>query len=212
MLVASPQRANICSSAPAWGIRRRYRNDEDNIKRPDQVAINERIKAPSGKVRLIGDDGAQAGVISLKEAIATARKAGLDLVAVAATADPVVCKIMDYNKEQYLRRRKASEAKKAQKTKVLPTKEIKLRAGIGDHDLDTKLRQGRNFLLKGHPLNVTLMRPKQALMDRGHELIECVVEELKDCAELMEQPKPRQGGLYMLAQLKPLASNAPKSD
>mgnify|MGYP000423472289 CR=1 FL=1 len=106
--------------------------------------INEQIR--DKEVRLIGENGDQLGVMSAREALKLAEEAELDLVKIAPTAKPPVCKIIDYGKYRYELARKEKEAKKKQK--VISVKEVKLRPGIETHDLTSKLKMLCVLLLK----------------------------------------------------------------
>jgi translation initiation factor IF-3 len=114
--------------------------------------INEQIR--DKEVRLIGEDGEQLGIFSAKEAYMKAQEAGLDLVKIAPTAKPPVCKIVDYGKYRYDMMRREKEAKKKQK--VTELKEIRLSPNIDSNDLNTKANAARKFLTKGDKVKVTL--------------------------------------------------------
>lgn len=114
--------------------------------------INEQIR--DKEVRLIGENGEQLGIFSSKEAYMKAQEAGLDLVKIAPTAKPPVCKIVDYGKYRYDMMRREKEAKKKQKTTEL--KEIRLSPNIDSNDLNTKANAARKFLTKGDKVKVTL--------------------------------------------------------
>ena len=107
--------------------------------------INEQIR--DKEVRLIGEDGEQLGIVSSRDALKMAEEAGLDLVKIAPTAKPPVCKIVDYGKYKYEQVRKEKEAKKKQK--VIDIKEIRLSPNIDTNDLNTKIGAARKFLTKG---------------------------------------------------------------
>ena len=107
--------------------------------------INEQIR--DKEVRLIGEDGEQLGIMSAKEAFRMAQEAELDLVKIAPTAKPPVCKIIDYGKYRYELARKEKEAKKKQK--VIEVKEVRLSPNIDTNDLNTKMGAARKFLEKG---------------------------------------------------------------
>jgi translation initiation factor IF-3 len=107
-----------------------------------EVRVNERIRVP--KVRVIGDDGTQVGVLATREALVLAQSKGLDLVEVSPTARPPVCRIMDFGKFKYEQNRRARKAKKKQHQMQL--KEIKMRPKIDDHDYDFKVNHARAFL------------------------------------------------------------------
>ncbi|MGH7088482.1 MAG: translation initiation factor IF-3, partial [Stellaceae bacterium] len=102
----------------------------------DGPRINQEIT--SLKVRLVDERGEMIGVVNRNDAIQRATEAGLDLVEVAANADPPVCKILDYGKFKYEEQKRKNEARKKQK--IIEVKEIKLRQGIDDHDYDVKMR------------------------------------------------------------------------
>ncbi|NLY47807.1 MAG: translation initiation factor IF-3 [Clostridiales bacterium] len=116
------------------------------------LLINEQIK--DKEVRLIGEDGKQLGIVPIKEALRLAREANLDLVKVAPTAKPPVCKLIDYGKYKYEMARKEKEAKKKQK--ITEVKEIRLSPNIDDNDMNTKANMARKFITKGDKVKVTL--------------------------------------------------------
>ena len=119
----------------------------------DRTRINEMIRVK--EVRVIDNDGAQLGVMPTKKALEIAAEKKLDLVEVAPNSKPVVCKIMDYGKYKYEQARKAKEAKKNQKQVIV--KEIKFKARIDKHDLETKLNKIDKFLEKDNKVKVSLM-------------------------------------------------------
>ena len=114
--------------------------------------INEQIK--DKEVRLISEEGEQLGIVSSKDALKLAKDANLDLVKIAPTAKPPVCKIIDYGKYKYELTRKDKEAKKKQK--VTEVKEIRLSPNIDENDLNTKANMARRFLVKGDKVKITL--------------------------------------------------------
>ena len=114
--------------------------------------INEQIR--DREVRLIGENGELIGIMSAKEAYKLAQEAELDLVKIAPTAKPPVCKIIDYGKYKYELARKEKEAKKKQK--VIEIKEVRLSPNIEDNDLNTKVSAAKKFLEKGNKVKVTL--------------------------------------------------------
>ena len=126
----------------------------------DGVRRNEMIRAR--EVRVIGADGEQLGILQRNEAIALAKEAGMDLVEVASTSEPPVCRIMDYGKFKYEQQKKKQEAKKRQS--VVQIKEIKVRPKTDDHDYETKLRHIRRFLEDGDRCKVTVFF-------RGREIV-----------------------------------------
>ena len=114
--------------------------------------INEQIR--DKEIRLIGEDGEQLGIMSAREALQLAEEAGVDLVKIAPTAKPPVCKIVDYGKFKYEQTRKEKEAKKKQKT--IELKEIRLSPNIDTNDLNTKINSAKKFIEKGNKVKVTL--------------------------------------------------------
>lgn len=154
------------------------------------LMINEQIR--DREVRVIGPNGEQLGIMSAKEAYFKAKDAGLDLVKIAPTAKPPVCKIIDYGKYRYEQARKAKEAKKKQKT--IETKEIRLSPNIDTNDLNTKVNQAKKFLQKGAKVKVSLrFRGREmAHKDVGREILNAFFEELKDVASV-DKPAKMEG-------------------
>ncbi len=152
--------------------------------------INEQIR--DKEVRLIGPDGEQLGIMSAKEAYFKAKDANLDLVKIAPTAKPPVCKIIDYGKYRYELSRKAKEAKKKQRT--VETKEIRLSPNIDTNDLNTKVNQARKFLQKGAKVKVTLrFRGREmAHKDVGREILNSFFDKLEDVA-VVDKPAKMEG-------------------
>ena len=105
-------------------------------------------------MRLIGADGANVGVVPIRQAIMMAEEANLDLVEISPDAKPPVCKILDYGKFKFQEQKKAAEARKKQK--VIEIKEIKLRPMIDDHDYDVKMRAIKRFFEEGDKVKITL--------------------------------------------------------
>ena len=149
--------------------------------------INEQIRGK--EVRLIGADGEQLGIVSSKEAQRLADEAGLDLVKIAPTAKPPVCKIIDYGKYRYEQARKEKEAKKKQKTVEL--KEIRLSPNIDTNDLNTKINSAKKFIEKGNKVKVTLrFRGREmAHMNQSKYILDDFAESLADVAVVEKAPK-----------------------
>ena len=114
--------------------------------------INEQIR--DREVRVIGENGEQLGVMPTRDAMKLAEEAGVDLVKIAPTAKPPVCKIVDYGKFKYEQTRKEKEARKKQKT--VEIKEIRLCPNIDTNDLNTKVNAARKFITKGDRVKITL--------------------------------------------------------
>jgi translation initiation factor IF-3 len=151
------------------------------------VRINSRIRAR--EVRLIGAEGQQVGVIPLYQAIQMAEDVGLDLVEVGATATPPVCRIMDYGKFKYQRKKRQQEARRRQV--VVQLKEVKIRYKTDDHDLGTKLRQAREFLAEGHKVKFVMYFRGRELqfVGLGQMTMEKIAADLLDLAVLERPPK-----------------------
>lgn len=149
--------------------------------------INEQIR--DREVRLIGEDGQQLGIVSGREALRMAEEAGLDLVKIAPTAKPPVCKIVDYGKFRYEQTRKEKEAKKKQKT--IEVKEIRLSPNIDTNDLNTKINAARKFLTKGDRVKITLrFRGREmAHMANSKHILDDFAESVADIAVVEKAPK-----------------------
>ena len=152
--------------------------------------VNEQIR--DKEVRLIGEDGEQLGIMSSKEALALADEAGLDLVKIAPTAKPPVCKIIDYGKFRYEQTRKEKEAKKKQK--IIELKEVRLSPNIDSNDLKTKATSARKFLEKGDKVKVTLrFRGREmAHMNQSKHILDDFAQTLEDVA-VIEKPAKVEG-------------------
>ena len=152
-----------------------------------ELMINEQIR--DREVRLIGQDGEQLGVMPITEAMKLAREAELDLVKIAPTAKPPVCKIIDYGKYRYEQARKEKEAKKKQKT--IEIKEVRLSPNIDENDLNTKVNAARKFIEKGNKVKVTLrFRGREmAHMAESRHILDDFAAELSDIAVVEKAPK-----------------------
>ena len=152
-----------------------------------ELMINEEIR--DKEVRVIGEQGQQLGIMSAREALALAEEAGLDLVKIAPTAQPPVCRIVDYGKFKYEQVRKEKEAKKKQK--VTEVKEIRLSPNIDTNDLNTKIAAARKFLTKGDRVKVTLrFRGREmAHMNNSTHILDDFAEGLADISVVEKPPK-----------------------
>jgi translation initiation factor IF-3 len=164
-----------------------------------QARINEMIRAP--QVRLVDDDGSQIGVKDTNEAREYAWGKNLDLVEVAAQADPPVAKVMDYGKYRYEQEQKAKLARKHQVS--VNVKEIKLRPKIGIHDYNTKKGHVERFLNQRAKVKVTIMfrGREQSHPERGRDLLMRLAEDVKEIGQI-ESP-PLQDGRNMVMMLGP---------
>ena len=157
---------------------------------------NEQIRAR--ELRVIGPEGEQLGILGRNEAIAMAKEHGLDLVEVAATADPPVCRVMDYGKFKYEQQKKKQDAKKRQA--VVQVKEIKVRPKTDEHDYETKLKHIRSFLEDGDRCKVTVFFRGREIVhkDRGIEILERIVKDLEDVGKVEQEPRAEGRTLQML--------------
>ena len=149
--------------------------------------INEQIR--DKEVRVIGEEGQQLGVMSPKDAMKLAREAEVDLVKIAPSAKPPVCKLVDYGKYKYELVRKEKEAKKKQRT--IEVKEVRLSPNIDVNDLNTKYNSARKFIEKGDKVKVSLrFRGREmAHIDSSKHILEDFAEKLSDIAVVDKAPK-----------------------
>ena len=150
------------------------------------------------EVSVIGDDGEPLGPLPTKEALSIARDQDLDLVEVAPTANPPVCRIMDYGKHKYKASKKAHEAKRKQK--IIHVKEVKFRPNTDRHDFDFKLRNVKRFLENGDKAKVVIFFKGREIVHRefGMRVLERVVEATEDTAVIEQQAKQEGRTLVMI--------------
>jgi translation initiation factor IF-3 len=172
------------------------------------------------EVRVIGDDGEQLGVMNTREAVRLAREKGLDLVEVAATAEPPVCRIIDFGKFQYETKKKANEAKKKQVT--ITVKEVKFRPGTDDHDYNFKMRHARQWLEEGDKVKGTIFFRGREITHRelGSQLLERLEKDLTDVGEVEARPRMEGNQMFLIfspkkhktggGQQKPAAPRPPQ--
>ena len=186
----------------------RPRRFVEPVRPVPQTRINENIRVP--RVRLIDDDGAQLGIKATKEALAHAESKGLDLVEVAAQADPPVAKVMDYGKYRYEQEQKAKLARKHQSQ--IHVKEIKLRPKIGKHDYETKKGHVVRFLNQRAKVKVTIMfRGRENLHpERGRALLMRLYEDVKEIGQI--ESNPELDGRNMIMVLGPTKNAGVKHD
>jgi translation initiation factor IF-3 len=153
---------------------------------PQELRINQRIRIK--EVRLIGPEGEQMGVVPTQEALQKAQEAGLDLVEVAPSAAPPVCRIMDYSKYKYEQEKKAREARKHQH--IMHSKEIKIKPNIEEHDYQVKLYHLKRFLTRGDKVKVTMVFRGRELShkDIGKKVLDRVVSDLAEIGEIEKGP------------------------
>ena len=165
------------------------------------MRINEEIRAR--EVRVITADGEQLGVMSGRAAQQLAVERHLDLVEIAPTAKPPVCKIMDYGKFRYEQQKREKEARKKQKT--FDIKEVKLRPGIEDHDFNVKYKNAVRFLEDGDKVKVTTMFRGRELShpELGEVLLNRMAQQLKEIAVVERVPKLEGKNMIMIVAPKP---------
>ena len=164
--------------------------------------INERIASP--EVRVIGADGKQLGVLSIRQALNEAEQAGFDLVEISPEAKPPVCKIIDYGKLKYKEQKKKNQAKKKQKT--IEVKEIKMRPGINKHDYQVKIKALSKFIDGGNKVKVSMRFRGREIEHQniGVDLLKKITEEVAEFAKL-EVP-PKNEGRQIMMVLVPQAT------
>jgi len=169
--------------------------------RANETRVNERIRVP--QVRVIGEDGAQLGILAVREALALAQEKNLDLVEVSPTARPPVCRIMDYGKFKYEQSKRERVARKKQHVQHL--KEIKLRPKIDDHDFDFKVEHARQFLKERDKVKVTLtFRGREmAHPELGHQMMQRVIADLAEYGSPESIPRSEGRSLVMVVLPKP---------
>jgi translation initiation factor IF-3 len=189
-------------------LRPRRRPGPDRLPPPPQDRVNDSIRA--SQVRLIGEAGQQLGIKPTREALEYAYSKNLDLVEVAAQADPPVAKVMDYGKYRYEQEQKAKLARKHQTQ--INVKEIKLRPKIGIHDYNTKKGHVERFLNQRAKVKVTIMfrGREQTHPERGRDLLMRLADELKEIGQV-ESP-PLQDGRNMVMVLGPTKNAGVKRD
>lgn len=173
--------------------------------------INRQIRAL--KVRLIGADGSQIGIVPIKEALTHAETAGLDLVEIAPNASPPVCKIIDYGKFRYDQTKREKESKKAQHQ--IKVKEVKLKPNIDEHDFLTKAKQARSFLEKGYKVKIScIFRGREMSYPQlGEKVVQRFCKELEDTSQIEAPPKMLGKNLFaILAPYTPKKIKAPVAE
>lgn len=159
-----------------------------NVKR-DDLPINGNIKV--SELMVIGPNGEQMGTKKLQDALTLANYAGLDLVLMSGNSERAVGKIMDYNKYRYEKQKREKEAKKKQREQNLETKEYRLSVTIDVGDFETKLRNAKAYIEKGHKIKVAVrFKGRQmAHPELGRDVIMKFAERLNDVADIEQMPK-----------------------
>lgn len=168
-------------------VRRFYIILEVSVINKNELMVNEEIK--DNEVRLIDEDGSIVGILSSKDAIQIAYQKNLDLVMIAPTAKPPVCKIMDYNKYMFDMAKKDRENRKNQK--IVNIKEVRLGLGIGEHDFQVKVRGAVKFLQDGDKVKVTVRFGGREMNHTGDGeiLIDRFAEAVKEYGTMEKRPK-----------------------
>lgn len=163
--------------------------------------INEQIRCK--EMMVIGPNGEQLGLKSRQDALTLAGYAGFDLVLMSENSNPPVCKIMDYNKFRYEKKKKSKEAMKKQRETIVDTKEFRLSVTIDKHDFDTRLKNARKNLEKGSKIKASIrFKGRQiAHPELAKEVLEKFSNELSDISEVEIQPKFEGRSIFM--QLTP---------
>ena len=162
--------------------------------------MNEAIR--SKEIRLISDTGEQLGIVSILDGLKRAQEKNLDLVEVAPGAKPPVCRIMDYGKFKYEQNKKVKESRKNQR--VINIKEVKLRPGIEEHDINVKLKNAIRFLKSGDKVKVTIMFRGREIShsELGKELCEKFAKELEEYAVIEKRPSVEGRNMIMVLSPK----------
>jgi len=151
-----------------------------------KLRVNERIRVT--EVRLVGAKGEQLGIMPLFQALEVARKYDLDLVEVAPTAAPPVCRLLDYGKYRYQQAKKEREARRSQKVSLL--REVRIRPKIGNHDFEAKARLAKKLLDDGDKVKVSVLFRGREIThpEIGWRLLQRMAESLKEVASVERQP------------------------
>ena len=165
------------------------------------MRVNERIRVR--EIRVIDDTGQQLGIMAPFEALAIAKQKGLDLVEISATANPPVCRIMDFGKYQYQEQKRAREARRHQK--VIEVKEIKFRPKVDEHDYQFKKKHIERFLADGDKVKATIFfrGREMAHPEIGRRILERLVEELADVAVAETMPRLEGNQMHTILSRRP---------
>ncbi|MDJ0533535.1 MAG: translation initiation factor IF-3 [Xenococcaceae cyanobacterium MO_207.B15] len=176
------------------------RDKRRNNSNRDLTKTNEQIRFP--KIRVIDSDGGQVGIISPREALVLAQEKNLDLVLISETADPPVCKIMDYGKYKYEQDKKLKEAKKKQHN--ADVKEVKMRYKIEEHDYNVRVKNAQRFLKSGDKVKATVSFRGREIQhaNLAEDLLRRMASDLEDFAEVQQYPKREGRNMMMLLSPK----------
>ena len=165
------------------------------------MRVNERIRVR--EIRVIDDTGAQLGIMPPQQALTIANQKGLDLVEISPTANPPVCRIMDFGKYQYQEQKRAREARRHQK--VIEVKEIKFRPKVDEHDYQFKKKHIERFLDEGDKVKATIFfrGREMAHPEIGRRILERLVEELRDVAIAETLPRMEGNQMHTILSRRP---------
>ena len=191
-----PSSPSSPSGPPSSLPRPRFPRGQIPNQSKDEHRINERIRVP--QVRLIDEKGGQVGIVNTQEALQMARDRGLDLMEVSPNANPPVCKICDYGKFKYEKKKQEHKAKKKQT--VIKVKEVQLRPQTEKHDLDYKFKNVREFLEEGDKAKITIMFRGREItyVDQGFKIMRELIELVKDVGNVEAPPKLEGKKLIMV--------------
>ena len=167
-------------------------------KQSNEVLVNEQINFP--EVMVIGPNGEKMGIKNISDALTLSKYAGLDLVLLNSDPKNPVCKIIDYNKYRYEKQKQIKEAKKKQREQNLEVKEYRLSVSIDVGDFETKLRNAKAYLEKGHKIKVTVRFKGRQLAhpELGKDVIMKFAEKLTDVADIEQMPKMEGRSMQLL--------------
>lgn len=165
-----------------------------------RVRINEKIRVD--KVRLIGAEGEQLGVVEIQDALKRATEVGLDLVEVSPQSAPPVCRIMNFSKFKYDQEKKEKAARRKQR--VIHVKEIRFKPKIGEHDYQTKLHHMQRFLKRGDRIKVTLVfrGREMAHQELGRAILDRFAKDISDIGEIEKGPLAEGRNLIVIVRAK----------
>lgn len=176
--------------------------------RQDKTRINQQIR--EREVRLIDSEENHIGVVTIEKALEMAQEAGVDLVEVATTSRPHVCRVMDYGKYKYEQKRRTKEARKKQHT--ISVKEVKFRPKISTHDYDFKMRNAEKFLSHGDKVKIVMMfrGREMAHADIGRDMLKKIADDLAEVGTVEAWPKFEGRTLVMVMTPNSTPQPAPK--
>ncbi|MDR2104368.1 MAG: translation initiation factor IF-3 [Deferribacteraceae bacterium] len=151
--------------------------------------INEEINYP--EVRLLLEDGTQHGIVSSRTALIMANEKGLDLLEISSTANPPVCKLVDYGKYKFERTKKDKEVRKKSRENQVELKELKFRPKIEEHDYNVKIKHIRRFIMEGNKVKLTVRYRGREIVFQNHglALLNRIVQEVEDIAVVYKIPE-----------------------